>query len=75
MRSRISVIRVLITVWVIFLLCWTPLFLLVLVREYARNWLFSAIRVYTYNNTIILLQTITIFNSCINPFLYAFMSK
>ena len=70
-----AVIRVLIAVWLVFLMCWTPFFTFAILHVYAKSWLFSWIEVLTFNHTFLILQAITIVNSCINPFLYAFMSK
>ena len=74
-RSRVAVIRVLIAVWIVFLMCWVPFFTFALFHVYAKDWLFSWISVLMFNHTFLILQAITIVNSCINPFLYAFMSK
>ncbi|KAL4219805.1 hypothetical protein ACF0H5_020217 [Mactra antiquata] len=72
MNSRKQVIKMLITVIVIFLICWGPKLIFRIIK-------YSDYAVYTYTeahfNLQIALQCLPYVQSCLNPLIYGFMSK
>ena len=74
-RSRLAVIRMLFVVWLVFIVCWLPFLCFVLIDIYAEDWLMRQIDTNQFNYIYPSLHIATMANSCLNPLLYAFMSR
>ena len=74
-KSRLAVIRMLITIWLVFIVCWGPFLVFTLVERYSKYWLRDQLDVTTYNRLLPSLHLVTMANSALNPILYAFLSR
>ena len=74
-KSRLAVIRMLITIWLVFIVCWGPFLTLTLVERLAKDWLFDRVYYEDWNRLYPTLHLITMANSALNPVLYAFLSR
>ena len=74
-KSRLAVIRMLITIWLVFIVCWGPFLAFTLVERYSKYWLRDQLDVTTYNRLLPSLHLVTMANSALNPILYAFLSR
>ncbi|CAG5123002.1 unnamed protein product, partial [Candidula unifasciata] len=71
LRARKQVIKMLITIVLVFLLCWGPKLLFSIFQRIGFNWIYNH-WAYTLKITINLLPFI---HSCLNPIIYGFMSR
>lgn len=70
-KARMQVIKMLIIVWILFVLCWGPYLIYNIVEAYDGGDLPVAVHNYLYP----IINLLAMCNSALNPLLYALMSR
>ena len=74
-RARMAVVRMLIAIWLVFVVCWAPYLTLSVMQRADTAWVHSWLPIKKWNLVNATLHGLSMTNSAINPILYAFMSR